>query len=226
MEDQKRHKIAEGNTAEIFEIGDERVLKLFKTGYSKNSVKQEYDNHCMVSRVIKNVPELFEYAEENQRYGFVMENVQGTSLASMMLNEDTFQAAMETFTTLHKEWLKNTTDSAISYTEWMIRVMHGKTDDGLLADEIKHLPEGNTLCHGDFHPYNIIVTPEKESVIIDFANVCKAPKEYDVARTYFLLREAVKENSVAEIYLQGMDMNYSDIQIYVSVLEELHQYER
>ena len=46
-----QHKIAEGNTAEIFEIGEKKVLKLFKTGYSKSTVQREYNNYCMVSRV-------------------------------------------------------------------------------------------------------------------------------------------------------------------------------
>ena len=45
MKNEKVHKIAEGNTAEIFEIDDKKVLKLFKMGYSKSTVYHEYDNH-------------------------------------------------------------------------------------------------------------------------------------------------------------------------------------
>ena len=73
MKNEKVHKIAEGNTAEIFEIDDKKVLKLFKTGYSKSTVYHEYNNHCMVSRVMENIPKMFDFVEENQRFGFIME---------------------------------------------------------------------------------------------------------------------------------------------------------
>lgn len=79
-----RRKIGEGKTAEIFEIDAKRVLKLFRTGYSKNTVYQEYNNHGIASRAMENVPERFEFVEENQRYGFVMEKIQGKPLASWM----------------------------------------------------------------------------------------------------------------------------------------------
>lgn len=225
MENQKRHKTAEGNTAEIFEINGEKVLKLFKTGYSKSVVQHEYDNHCMVSRVMENIPELFEFIEENQRFGFIMEKVQGKSLASLMLDDYTFEQAMETFTGLHKNWLTKTMDGAVPYTKWMLHMLNGKSNGGALADKIKNLPSGNILCHGDFHPCNILLTSERDFVIIDFANVCKAPKEYDIARTYFLLKEAVIEKTAAELYLEKMQMEYSDIRVYIEVLEILRRYE-
>lgn len=185
MKNKKRHKIAEGNTAEIFEIDEKKILKLFKTGYSKNAVLHEYDNHYMVSRVMENIPELFEFIEENQRFGFIMEKIQGKSLASLMLDDHIFEQSMDTFTTLHKNWIMKTTDCTVPYTEWMLHMLNGKTNGDDLTERIKNLPSGNSLCHGDFHPYNIIFTSENDFVIIDFANICKAPKEYDVARTYF-----------------------------------------
>ena len=221
----ERHKIAEGNTAEIFEIGEGKILKLFKTGYSKSNAYHEYDNHSMVSRVMENTPRLFEFIEEKSRYGFIMENVQGRNLATLMMNENTFDYAMEIFVNLHKNWLMQTMDGAISYTEWMLHLINEKTLENDLEEKIKNLPPGNILCHGDFHPQNIIFTSEKDSVIIDFANVCKAPKEYDVERTYFLLKEAVSEKSVAEYYLKKMQLDYRDIQVYIEILENIRQYE-
>ena len=225
MKNKKRHKIAEGNTAEIFEIDEKKILKLFKTGYSKNAVLHEYDNHYMVSRVMENIPELFEFIEENQRFGFIMEKIQGKSLASLMLDDHIFEQSMDTFTTLHKNWIMKTTDCTVPYTEWMLHMLNGKTNGDDLTERIKNLPSGNSLCHGDFHPYNIIFTSENDFVIIDFANICKAPQEYDVARTYFLLKNVAIKRTVAELYLKKMQMEYSDIRVYIEVLEILRQYE-
>ncbi len=221
----QRYQIAEGNTAEIFEVEENKVLKLFKSGYSKSLVQHEYDNHCMVSRIVENIPKLFEFVAENQRYGFIMEKVQGKSLASLMQNDHTFDHAMEIFTNLHKNWLMQTMDGAVLYTEWMLYLLSGKSSDGNLADKIKCLPLGNALCHGDFHPYNIIINSESVAVTIDFANICKAPKEYDVARTYFLLKEDGKGKLIAELYLAKMKMEYRDIRTYINILEALRKYE-
>ena len=225
MDKLEKRKIAEGNTADIFEVEEKKILKLFKTGYSKEMVYNEYDNHRMVSEAVQSVPKLFEFVEENQRFGFIMEKVQGESLASLMQDNDTLDDAMEIFTNLHKNWLMQTMDGPVSYTEWMLHLIHGRLHDGDLTDKIKRLPSGNNLCHGDFHPYNIIITSEKNAVIIDFANTCKGPKEYDVARTFFLLKEAVTEKPIAELYLKKMHLEYGRIRAYIDILETLRQYE-
>ena len=220
-----RRKIGEGKTAEIFEIDARKVLKLFRIGYSKNTVYQEYNNHGIVSRAMENVPERFEFVEENQRYGFVMEKIQGKPLASWMQDGDTFRQAMDAFVSLHKSWLRQTAEDAAPYQEWMLGLAEKGGPAGKTADKINRLPAGNALCHGDFHPFNIILTPAQKAVVIDFANVCRAPKEYDVARTYFLLKTAALEEPIAELYLEKMEMAYRDIRDYLEVLELLRQYE-
>ncbi len=50
-----------------------------------------------------------------------------------------------------------TTDCTVPYTEWMLHMLNGKTNGDDLTERIKNLPSGNSLCHGDFHPYNIIL---------------------------------------------------------------------
>lgn len=154
-----------------------------------------------------------------------MEKVQGKSLATLMQDAYTFDEAIEMFTNLHKNWLLQTMEGPVPYTEWLLHLLGEKSFNGNLADKIKNLPSGSNLCHGDFHPYNIIITSEKKAVIIDFANICKAPKEYDIARTYFLLKEALIEKPIAELYLQKMQIEYKDIRAYIDVLEVLRQYE-
>ncbi len=206
-------------------IDSEKVVKLFKFGYSQNTVQHEYKNHCMVNSIMNNVPQIYEYIEENETFGYVMENVQGKSLASFMMNELTFEPAMDVFARIHKEWLTKISDTAILYTEWMINTLNKKLVDCDLLNRINHLPKGNTLCHGDFHPYNIIVTPDNKPIIIDFANICRGPKEYDIARTYVLLKEAVTDSPIAEIYLDIMQIQYNDLQEYIEVIKSFREYE-
>jgi aminoglycoside phosphotransferase (APT) family kinase protein len=51
------------------------------------------------------------------------------------------------------------------------------------------MPAGNQLCHGDFHPGNIIVTP-RGPVIIDWMTASKGSASGDVARAAIILEAA------------------------------------
>lgn len=94
--------IATGNTAEIFLLCDDKVLKLFRTGYSYDAVEREYENHKLISALYENVPRIFELYKNDGRYGYVMERIEGRSLASYMQCEESFKEAMEKFTALHR----------------------------------------------------------------------------------------------------------------------------
>jgi aminoglycoside phosphotransferase (APT) family kinase protein len=54
---------------------------------------------------------------------------------------------------------------------------------------LESLPRGDRLCHGDFHPGNIILTAEGP-VIIDFPNALSGDPVADLARSTILLEAA------------------------------------
>lgn len=49
------------------------------------------------------------------------------------------------------------------------------------------LADGDSLCHGDFHPLNILMSP-RGPVAIDWTNACLGAPAADVARTTLLLK--------------------------------------
>jgi aminoglycoside phosphotransferase (APT) family kinase protein len=51
------------------------------------------------------------------------------------------------------------------------------------------LPDGDRLCHGDYHPGNVLVAADKVAVI-DWPNATRGVAEADHARTRLLLRWA------------------------------------
>jgi aminoglycoside phosphotransferase (APT) family kinase protein len=51
------------------------------------------------------------------------------------------------------------------------------------------LPDGTTLCHGDFHPGNVLVTP-RGLVVIDWSSASHGDPIGDVACTSRLMRAA------------------------------------
>ena len=48
------------------------------------------------------------------------------------------------------------------------------------------MPRHNKLCHGDFNPSNIIITPDGTSYILDWSHATQGNASADVARTYLL----------------------------------------
>lgn len=112
-------RIAEGRTADIFGLDAQRVLKLFKQGYSMDAARREYENHRMVSGIVDQVPRVFACAAYEGRVGLTMENVRGPSLASWMLDARTFEQAMDLFAQLHMSCLSHTAPAATAYTKRM-----------------------------------------------------------------------------------------------------------
>ena len=54
---------------------------------------------------------------------------------------------------------------------------------------LESLPEGDALCHGDFHPENIVMT-EHGPRVIDWVTAVKGNSLADVARSSLILRMA------------------------------------
>jgi aminoglycoside phosphotransferase (APT) family kinase protein len=52
---------------------------------------------------------------------------------------------------------------------------------------LRALPTGDRLCHGDYHPQNVLGTL-KDPVIIDWGDASRGAPAADVARTLLLLR--------------------------------------
>ena len=72
---------------------------------------------------------------------------------------------------------------------------------------LQSLPDGDAICHGDFHPDNVILTHEGP-VIIDWMTAGHGNPDADVARTVLMLR-------------QGQPMGASALQL--KVIELLRQ---
>lgn len=107
-----------------------------------------------------------------------------------------------------------------------------------IYNEIAALSNGNCLCHGDYHPGNVLVDTNGKVLVIDFMNVCHGPWQYDVARTYVLISEGdiskeihnreelvYMQKQISDIYLKKLNVSYNEIREYVSIIQKCRQYE-
>lgn len=163
-----------GNTAEVYEYGVEKVCKLFKEGYPKEYVKLEFQNAQILNKLELSVPKVYEIIEMYNRTGIIYEKINGKSLMEAIFEGKNTKMLFRIFIELQKKILKENSLDLLSYKDFLIGSLKGKVcENHVLEEKILALPEGNSICHGDFHPGNIIFTPGNTAVIIDFMNVCR-----------------------------------------------------
>ena len=62
------------------------------------------------------------------------------------------------------------------------------------------MPNHNKICHGDFNPSNIVLTPDGTPYILDWSHATQGNASADAARTYLLFCLA-DDHAAAEQYL-------------------------
>ena len=218
-----------GNTAEVFDYGDGKVCKLFYQGYPRDAVEREYRNAKEAERMGLPVPKVFDLVEAGGRAGIVYEKIAGKSMLECLLeNPNEAETYLEQFVRLQQEWLQKTTeqsDSVLFYKDFLKSLLKGTEQEGemSLCEEINALPEDDVLLHGDFHPGNIMITPEHRFVVIDFMNVCRGPALYEIARTYALLTE--KDEAFGKAYLLKAEVSETELAPFCKVIEKCRKYE-
>lgn len=227
--------IGVGNTATVYEWEEGKVLKLFYQGYPKEAVEREFNN----AKAIRNMDFLkakaYEISLLEERMGIVYDRVEGESLLDWVMRTGDVQECAVYMAKLHKAIVKNRISNVPNYKEFLKCNIVNSISANLKKREevlqmLDKLLDGNTLCHGDFHPGNILIS-DGHTIVIDFMNVCHGDFLYDVARTVFLVeytpvpievddREMFLrlKKTLADLYLVQMDVTREMIQDYLSVI--------
>ncbi|GKU25246.1 aminoglycoside phosphotransferase family protein [Clostridium folliculivorans] len=224
-----------GNTATVYQWEDDRVLKLFHKGYSKDAIEREFHNAKSVEDMSFEKPKAYEILDLGEQTGIIYDKVEGESLLQWVIKTGNVQQCAVIMAKLHKKMGQNKVSDVPNYKDFLreniVNISSLKTTEQQKALSILDmLPEGNTFCHGDFHPDNILISNE-HAIVIDFMNICHGDFLYDVARTVFLVeytpvptnagnREQLLEfkKALADLYLSEMEVTREMIQDYLSVI--------
>jgi uncharacterized protein (TIGR02172 family) len=188
--------IAVGRTAEIYPYADGKVVKLFLPTVPQDWIEKEIEIGRYIQEAQLPVPKVYEKVERDNRVGIIYERINGPSLLNELatkpwnvvrygrllarLHDQTHEVEAPTNLEIQREWATGGIPASEKIVEdQKVRILQ-------LLDT---LPDGNSLCHGDFHPGNIIITPNGP-VIIDWMTVSKGVASGDVARTITILEAA------------------------------------
>ena len=190
-------KTNEGYCAEIFEVGPQKLLKLYHPSWSEAAVRQEYEMTGALHELGVSSPAVYEVVERDGRYGFVMEKLTDyTMLHHIGKNLGQAFALARQLAELHFEIHSHGAPSCVLPTQKEVFLQKVQTRPSLsqmekerIAAVIRDLPDpaDSRVCHGDFHPMNILYQGDTP-VVIDWAFAYGGDPRSDVAGTYMITK--------------------------------------
>ena len=185
--------LAEGRTAEIYPWQDGTILKLYRVWCPPHWVEDEARIAGIVTDAGIPSPRAFEIVEVDGRRGLVYERLEGVSMLTEMTRQP--HKLLSFARTLADLQLRVHQCTAPDLPEMHSALERAITTTRHLPGDLRtaayhaleKLPEGDRLCHGDYHPDNVLITP-KGPVIIDWMTASRGDLWADVARTHLLLR--------------------------------------
>lgn len=197
--------IAKGNTAEIY-MYDNKIVKLFKeylpdTESTNEAKKQKYAYSCGLP-----VPNVFEVTKIQNRQAIIMEYVKGESIGELLLNnlnkaEHYINICINEQNKIHAIRVNiDEMEPMRERLERQIKSVHtlDESKKKNILQKLDSIVFDSRLCHGDFHPFNLILSNDNVK-IIDWIDASSGDIRADVFRTYLLYAQASVE--LAEMYL-------------------------
>jgi Ser/Thr protein kinase RdoA (MazF antagonist) len=184
--------LAQGRTAEVYLWDDGHVLKLFRDWCPPDWV--EYEAGIARALYAAGIPSPApgEILEVDGRRGLLYERLDGVSMLQDLNTHPwrVFQHA-RSLAELQIQIHRQSIPGLPSYKD---RLRHDIRNTKHLAEEMRGqalarlaiLPDRPNLCHGDYHPGNILIT-KRGPVVIDWMTACPGSPWADVARTGMLL---------------------------------------
>jgi aminoglycoside phosphotransferase (APT) family kinase protein len=196
-------RLGVGKEAEVFDLG-EHVIKLYRTGAAKTSAFREAANLSIVEARGLPAPRVIAVQQVNQRWGIVMSKAGGASFAEALAGVPAQVAGhLDTMAALqarmHGEAGTGLADVKARLRSNIARAaVLGSARQRRLLQGLAELPDGDRLCHGDFHPWNIL-GPPGSAIVVDWLDAGSGPPAADVCRSYVLMSRSAPELAAAYV---------------------------
>jgi uncharacterized protein (TIGR02172 family) len=199
--------IASGRTADVYAWGTDQVIKLFHHWFELDDICFEQKLAQTVHATGLPVPAVGEIIQVNGRNGLLYQRVAGSSMWEA-LPRHLWRIFTIAWRSAELHAMLHAAAAPASLPDQQARLRRKIERAQALPEEVRrwalvaldNLPKGNRICHGDFHPGNILVTGRGE-VIIDWTDVSRGNPLADLARTSIL---ALGAAATAQVPQAGM----------------------
>lgn len=190
--------IARGRTAEVFAWQEGWIVKLFYPWVDAETIEYEDRIAALVQSSGLPVPASGELVRVNGRMGLLYQRIEGLPMWPDGLTAAPWRIFRYARRTAELHAQIHQRSSVSSFPLQRQRLMNKIDQAGGLPEALRakvlavlqSLPDGDWLCHGDFHPANILVSGQGE-IIIDWVDAALGNPLADVARTSILALGAV-----------------------------------
>jgi tRNA A-37 threonylcarbamoyl transferase component Bud32 len=187
--------VDKGFCSDVFAWGEGRALKLYHRGTLPARVEREFAATRAVHTAGIPAPAAFEMVEVDGRHGIVFERIDGVSLLGYTQARPwAIFEAIHLLAELHARIHRCVAPAGLPTQRSRLAAVIDAADlptaqKRAAQDRLLTLPDGGALCHGDFHPANVLVTP-RGPVVIDWGSASVGAPLGDVACTSRLIRTA------------------------------------
>lgn len=196
-------RLGTGKQAHVFEYGD-NALKLYPVGSGKAAVFREAAMLALVESLDLPAPRVRSAGSFDGAWGLQMSRAGGQTFAAQLIGEPARRdEILDAMVALHREIHRHSGDRLPPLSGRLaVNIKHapalGTPLRQRLLEAVAAMPSAMTLCHGDFHPMNIVGPPDA-AVVIDWLDASSGSPQADVARSYLLMRLVVPD--LAEAYV-------------------------
>lgn len=184
--------IARGASAELFDLGDGQVLKLFRDSVSEEMIAREVA--ASVHAGACGVPTAAAIArhEQDGRRGIIYPRLEGVTLMGW-IRRNPMRAgwALDAMSDIHAAMHRVGGGRLRSLKQVLATdIAYGPAPAALQRAAIAYLdalPDGDALTHGDFHLGNVMMTPQGMTVI-DWSKAAVGHPAADAVRSEMLMR--------------------------------------
>jgi aminoglycoside phosphotransferase (APT) family kinase protein len=185
-------RLGAGREADVHAWGDDAVVKLYRSGLLGHRAEAmalaELDGRGIA-------PKLVDIVEYDGRTGLLLERLSGSDMLSLLQRQP--WRVLGLARTLAGTHLAIHEVPAPSDLPELRQALAARIADAVMPSHLRDyalrvldaLPDGDRLCHGDYHLGNVLVAADRVAVI-DWPNAAHGVPEADHARTMLLLRWA------------------------------------
>ena len=220
MATQKGELLGSGKEAEVYAFGG-NVLKLQRPHASKASAFREAAILALVEELRLPAPRVIAVGQTGGRWGIEMTRAPGPPFAEKMMEPGGFAALLPDVIALH-QLIHGAPGAGLMSLKARLGVRlqflgghPARLDEHLrrrLIAALAAMPDGDRVCHGDFHPFNIMGEPGS-AVIVDWLDAACGDPAADVCRTYLLIGTVDETAATAYVdaYAAATAMSTADI---------------
>ena len=181
--------IAHGRTADVYEWDEKHVIKLFHDWFGLEDIEYELKIARAVHASGVKTPAVKDLIQVYGRNGLVYERADGDSMIAVFQRKPWMVISFSRILArLHADMHACVFNADVPDQSRKLehKIQHA---DALptplktaLLNSLHFLPDSDRVCHGDFHPANVLISGDKATVI-DWIDAARGNPLADVART-------------------------------------------